>query len=399
MDDIQSTKDEKLIHPSKSDSELESNNTLLTYVNKPHSISLDSLIDEYNKSVKDINSKWKDLAYLDISHNNIVNKYFKNIKGKFNICDNILYVDIEDWGIEKFYIHKYNIKTKKNIYNLIVDKFKDIYNVAISIQIANWHVFLKIEEYLVNFKNINTNIYFVIINELVTEDNVNYISEKYENFTIIKAENRGMDIGLFLVNLYYIKFKKYSHDYLFKIHTKTNDNFRNETLYSLLGTPEIIIENIKKLSSTKNGMVSGNLIYRYNEYRDAFTRNMYYLEILVNELYGEINCDKLEFSAGTMFIAKSTIFNIMSLNIIESIYNRLNNSNTLDYYWYSVFYNLDINDKKKIYKDYLDNNRYPNNLAYCIGTGTLGLRDCMIEHSIERLLGYICKECNLNITR
>ena len=368
------------------------------YINNGQSISLESLLGEYYNSFDD-KSDWKDLIYLDNDYKNIFNKYFENMDGRFNINNNILYIDVKDWGIEKFYIN--NIKLEKYICDVVLDKFINIYNVAVSIQIANWSIFLKMEDYLINFKNININIYFILINELAIEENINYINEKYNNFIIIKAENKGMDIGLFLRNLYYIKLQKYNHDYLFKIHTKTNDTFRNETLYSLMGSPKIVINNIKKLSLTKNGMISGNLIYKYNEYRDAFSSNMYYLEILINELYENTDYDKLEFSAGTMFIVKTSIFNIITIDKIESLYNRLNNYNTLDYHWYSIFYKLDINDKKNILQDFINNKneRYPNNLSYCLATNKSGLRDSMIEHAIERLFGYICKNCGLDIVR
>ena len=368
------------------------------YINNSNSISLESLLDEYYNSLDD-KSNWKDLVYLDNDYKNIINKYFENMNGKFNINNNILYIDIKDWGTEQFYIN--NIKFKKKIYDVMLYKFINIYNVAISIQIANWATFLKIEDYLMNFKNININIYFILIDELAVEENINYINEKYNDFVIIKAENKGMDIGLFLVNLYYIKLQKYHHDYLFKIHTKTNDNFRNETLHSLMGSSEIVFNNIKKLSLNKNGMISGNLIYKYNEYKDAFACNMYYLEILIKELYENIDYNKMEFSAGTMFIVKTSIFDIITPDIIESLYNRLNNYNTLDYYWYSVFYNLDINDKKNILQDFVNNKgkRYPNNLSYCLATNKPGLRDSMIEHAIERLFGYMCKNCGLDIIR
>jgi hypothetical protein len=166
-----------------------------------------------------------------------------------------------------------------------------------------------------------------------------------------------------------------------------------------MGSPQIVFNNIKKLSLSKNGMISGNVIYKYNEYKDAFSCNMYYLEILINELYENIDYNKLEFSAGTMFISKISIFNILSVDYIESLYDRLNNYNTLDYYWYSIFYNLDINNKKNILEDFLNDKskRYPNNLSYCLATKNPGLRDSMIEHAVERLFGYICKNCDLDI--
>ena len=197
-----------------------------------------------------------------------------------------------------------------------------------------------------------------------------------------------------------MKNKGYNHEYIIKIHTKTNDTFRNESLNNLIGSEEIITNNIRKLNDENNGIISGNRIYKYNEFKDAFTCNYYHLEKLIKYIYHEdIITDSLEFSAGTMFIAKNNIFNIFNMPILDYIYNNLNNYDSLDYYWYSVFYKLNINNKKQILDDYNNNKdtKYPNNINYCIRTNRPGLRDCMVEHALERLFGYMCKKLNLEI--
>jgi hypothetical protein len=169
-----------------------------------------------------------------------------------------------------------------------------------------------------------------------------------------------------------------------------------------MGNENKIIENIKLLSKEKIGMISGNIIYSYKKSRDVFQANLYHLENLIKYLYDEnIDFNNLDFSGGTMFIVKFKIFNILNIQKIEYLYNILNNEDSLDYYWYSVFYKLNINNKEKIYKDYVMNkgNRYPNNINFNLKTKKGGLRDCMIEHAMERLLGYICRKNNLEITR
>ena len=109
----------------------------------------------------------------------------------------------------------------------------------------------------------------------------------------------------------------------------------------------------------------------------------------------------MEFVAGTMFIVKMSAFEILNLQNIDYIYTNLNNSHSLDYYWYSIFYNMNINDKNAILNDYNNNKeaKYPNNISYTERTNRPGLRDCMIEHAIERLFGYLCKINNLSIIK
>jgi hypothetical protein len=339
---------------------------------------------------------WTDLKFLDEKNKNLLNNYFKNKKGKFKINNNILIVDFENWGIEHFYMNEIE---DKPFYNVYFENFRKIYNIAISFQIGSWITFKKMESYLENFNNINVNIYIILIEDIATEDNIEYLT-KFNNITVLSGENRGMDIGLFLISLHYIKSKKYNHDYLFKIHTKTNDNFRNDTLNNMIGSHDKIINNIKNLSANNIGMISGNVIYRFKDNKDLFDSNMYHLDNLIQYIYNEkINKDYLEFPAATFFIANFKIFNILSIDKLRHLYFNLNNSETLDYYWYSIFYNININNKINIYRDYLRNNRFPNNVAYQIKTGKLGLRDCMIEHSFERLFGYMCRKAGLFIIR
>lgn len=346
---------------------------------------------------------WKDIKFLNKTYKSIVNNYFLDKSGKFKIENNTLIIDFDNWGIEKFYfednINDYDVE-ENLFYNIIYNNFRIIHNIAITLQIGNWYVFKKMEHYLNNFKNINVNIYFVLINDIVNDEIIEYLKNNYKYSVILSAENRGMDIGLFLVNLYFMKKNNINHKYIFKIHTKTNDDFRNQTLNILMKDHNKIIENIKLLSSDNVGIYAGNFIYKYSNDRGVFESNYYHLKNLVNYLYNEeLNTNNLEFVAGTMFIIKSKIFDILNIHIIEYLYKSLNNIETLDYYWYSVFYKININQKDKIDNDYHRNikTKYPNNMSYSIKTNKPGLRDCMIEHAMERLFGYICKKNNLNI--
>jgi hypothetical protein len=350
--------------------------------------------------MSEYNDGWKDICYLDNNSKKLMNIYFSNKNGKFKIENNILYLDIDDWGIEQLYIPD-NEDNIYKLYDVEYENIKKLYNIAILLQIGNWNTFLKMERYLNNFNKININIYFILINDISTKENINYLIERYsENTVIIKCENRGMDIGLFLMGLHYINYNNYYHDYIIKLHTKTNDEFRDNVLNRLIGNENIIINNLQKLSKEKVGMISGSSIYVYNNYKDPFISNFYHLDNIIKYLYNEdINNDNLEFVAGTIFICKYKIFNILNNNNIEYIYKKLNNFDSLDYYWYSIFYKLNINDKRTIYLDYFNNKdrKYPNNINYSIRTNTGGLRDCMTEHAMERVFGYICKKNNLDI--
>jgi hypothetical protein len=292
-----------------------------------------------------------------------------------------------------------NIHTK--YYTIVYENLCNIHGIAILIQIANWDVFLKMEKYFITFKDIHINYYFVIIQDYNKKNYIDYLKENYKYSVILIAENRGMDIGLFFVNLHYIFYKNYYHDYIIKIHTKTSDEFRDNALYSLFGKEDIFMKNFQKICKKDVGMVSGGIkIYKNNEGVQFFLPNYYHLENIVKKLYNkEIEEECLEFIGGTFFIAKYSIFYIFHLQNIEYFYMNFNDFTTLDYNWYSKYYNIDIKNEYLIYSDYYTNihTRYPNNLNCSLKKKELGLRDCMIEHAMERIFGYICKKNNLLI--
>ncbi len=343
--------------------------------------------------------EWIDLKYIDDTNKTLINNYFNNPTGKYHYNNNILTVNIDNWGIEKFYLN--NKLKKESFYEVYYSNFKDIFNLGITIQIGSWETFKKMEHFLNNFKNINVNIYAVIIKDIVNETILNNL-KRYSSITILIAENKGMDIGLFFVALHYIKINEYNHDYLFKIHTKTLDVFRNETLFNLMGSHDKIINNLKILSNNNVGMISGNTIYKYNENKGIFHSNYYHIENLISYLYNSnVEYNNLEFPAATFFIVKLSCFDILTYKIIEYFYSILNTKDTLDIFWYSTYYGININNKTNIYKDYINNKttKYPNNLNLQYQTGKMGLRDCMIEHAFERIFGYICKKAGYLILR
>ena len=94
-------------------------------------------------------------------------------------------------------------------------------------------------------------------------------------------------------------------------------------------------------------------------------------------------------------------FKILNNNVIEFLYEKLNNFNTIDFSWYSFTYNMDIDNKTNMIDDFKKDkeNKFLNILDHDKRTNRSpnALRDKMIEHSIERIFGYIIKKNNLDI--
>jgi len=349
---------------------------------------------------------WNNFNLLENKYKKLFYIYFKNnVCEKYQLFDNYILFDINNWGIEKIY-HKFNSKYD-NMYNLVYDSIiedndAEYTHIAVCVQIGNWNTFLKMEKYLLNFIN-DTTFYFVIIKNIFNQNDIGeYIRSKYKKCVIISAENKGMDIGLFLINYYYLLKNDRNHKFLFKIHTKTADSFREITLNTLMNDKNTIYKNINLLNRAEVGMVSGNSIHNYHGRRDLYDSNMYHIRKSINYIYNEdVNINLLEFVEGTMFMFKMTTFNVLTLQKIEKIYNKMNSISSLDVNWYSIYYKLNVNDLRYIRKHYSSNiySFYCNNtkLQHSTNYNNLGIRDFMIEHGYERLFGYMCRKNNLSI--
>ena len=354
---------------------------------------MDNMDNIDNKTIE-----WNDLSILEEKYKKMIKNYFPNYSGKYYIQNNELVINYDNWGIEKFYINQNTKKFYKVKYeNINIDNISEI---AVFIQIGNWDKFEKMEPFLQNFENIHCTFYFVMTIDNYNYYRLKYLQKKYINSVIIYSINKGMDIGLFLINLHYTKTKNIKHKYIFKIHTKTDDNFRNITLNNLMGNENKIYENLERLKKKNIGMVGVNNKLNYNDNNHFYIKNMFYINKYVNFLYtNDPEVDKLEFIEGTMFVFKEQIFDILNFYNIEYIYDHLNDEKSFDRNWYSVYYNLDVNNIELLYKHYCTNikNKFSNNLNYQTVEKKSGLRDYMIEHAFERLFGYFCRKCNLLI--
>ena len=344
------------------------------------------------------NIEWKDLCILEEKYKKMIQFYFPNNIGKYYIKNNELIVNYDNWGIEKFCINKNTKKFYKVKYENI--NINNISEIAIFIQIGNWDKFEKMEPYLQNLLNIHCTYYFVMTLDQYNFYRLKYLQKKYSNSVIIYSINKGMDIGLFLINLHYVKTRNIKHKYIFKVHTKTDDNFRNITLGNLIGSENKIYENLERLKKVNIGMVGVNNKLNYSDHNHFYIKNMYHINKYIHFLYNsEMEIDKLEFIEGTMFVFKEYIFDILNLYNIEYIYDHLNDEKSFDRNWYSVYYNLDVNNIELLREHYCTNikTKFANNINYQRVEHKSGLRDFMIEHAFERLFGYFCKKCNLVI--
>ena len=265
------------------------NNDIILKNDIDHEIDLDNKIDnkkhidkkKKNKNKKiNIEENNKENIKIDIEENNISNILDNNI----NYCVlKILsfYYNLNDIIVEKNSNNKYTIKNKINnnfeyfyynntqiteiyiYYKILYDNNKKNNDFSVLIQIGNYSTFLKMISYIKLFINLNACIYYTIVEEECKNNNIDKIKEITPNCTILKTRNTGMDIGLFIINLIYFRDKNINPKYILKLHTKTDDIFRNNVLNNLCKNKETILKNLKLFENSNNGMITGTTIYIY----------------------------------------------------------------------------------------------------------------------------------------
>ena len=138
-----------------------------------------------------------------------------------------------------------------------------------------------------------------------------------QNIYISYSDNRGLDIGGFIIS--YLKMLEVGKTYssIIKIHTKSNKNWRFIMLYSLLGNINIIRNNLKAINSNKIGMI-GYQVAGLNYNTNKTVKNYIY------EYGDKFKTPKMEglFIPGTIFWIKSSILKkYFKKPLLISIYN------------------------------------------------------------------------------
>ena len=296
---------------------------------------LENVTGKYEIIKKELESKEKELNNLVINNNidenidfnekreyllkllNIIKTVEQNKKHKL---ERLEYIEEE--------IQKKNSKIQNLESKLL--KINDLSpKVAILCHIYKIEVWYDIIRYIKNFKDANYDFDLYVniaANDINTIKGLKYQKLKnelenlklYNNLYITYSDNRGMDIGGFMIS--YIKLlemnKKY--DIIIKIHSKTNDNWRFALLYSLLGNKTIIDNNFNLMKDQNIGMLGNQIIsllsvvnkksYRYiDTYMERFNVKLYKTG---------------HFIPGTIFMIKNKILkNYFTKELLLKCYN------------------------------------------------------------------------------
>ena len=239
-------------------------------------------------------------------------KYYYNDIELVNKDDNI-FVNYNDDEIVlsdfcKQYIYEKDTDFFLNNFSIIDNKISNcklccilhIGNIEIGIEIIN-KLKLKLNNNFCLVVNINEN--------LIDNQKINILMrdiEQFENYMITKTKNYGNDISPFLM-IYNYLLKNYEFEYLFKLHTKSDKNWRIKLIDCFIDKD---FNELFNLFSETIGMIAGG-----QQIYDKDNSN----ENIISKIYGN-NIDDYQFVAGTMFLTKfNYLKNVLKLDIVKPL--------------------------------------------------------------------------------
>jgi hypothetical protein len=179
-------------------------------------------------------------------------------------------------------------------------------DIAIIFHVGNISVFYEILKDYPNFFSSHYTQYISCDSEKLAD----IIKLKLPLANIYIFENRGMDIGPFLLTIPHLK----QHSYYIKLHTKSDKKWRNSLispLYDKLSN-KLIITNEPLMYGAKSNILDVNFFLNYVPILKILERN--YPEYVPKFLEYYTSDKKPRFVAGTIFM-----FNNSYLNLLKSI--------------------------------------------------------------------------------
>jgi len=238
-------------------------------------------------------------------------------------------------------------------------------------------------------------IFDIIVTYTHTAD---YVFNKYTNITFLYVNNYGMDIGpKFTVYAYLLK-KNIDYNYIFYMHSKSNDALRQSYLIPFINN----LTSINKKINENNANVAcyfHNVLWLGDSFHSTANNwhtNKLYMNDILNYLNIKHSKQNTMFSEGNFYILHKHIINKLFSD--KFLYNILNSGASFDFNWVKKYYSLHneaVDDIYKVYRIYKEKHLCGNNI--CTNKGHNGLADAMIEHIFERLPITLCKEYGISI--
>ena len=161
-------------------------------------------------------------------------------------------------------------------------------NIGLLVQIANFNIWNKLK-FIVN--NFDDNITLMLhLNEvMLSKSEISNIKKEFPNTIFTYGENKGMDIYGFFLQIQYIIKNNIQLDYICKIHTKTDDIWRNDMINPLCGTKQSVLDCIAKFNQQIGMIGPKNYVRLMDHYNTPLILNLLKQWNVKNIYIDEIN--------------------------------------------------------------------------------------------------------------
>lgn len=234
-----------------------------------------------------------------------------------------------------------------------------------------------------SYSNDNFDIYFNIVEEnnpyggeLRTLIKESIATIENPHVTTYYNENRGGDIGGFLLLAKRVVNSGLDYKYVIFAHSKTKSKWRIDLCHCLFNLPFKELPKMKDMGliSSKKWLKTFDPVAQPEEYR----KFKYHLIDLCNTYELPNNCP-FQFIAGTMFLTRIEVLQYIVHHEIDRIYLMLNRPESVDINWLNI-----VEEQRR------DPKGTSNDFMYRIKYRKALLSDYMIEHTYERVIGLIC---------
>ena len=236
-------------------------------------------------------------------------------------------------------------------------------HLSILLQISNYDVYIKIKN-LINFDHYNL-IMIHINTELINDKQINIIKKDFKQAKFTFGKNIGMDIYPFFCQIKYIIDNNINTDYILKIHTKSNDEWRNDLILPLINHKEIT----SLIQNNNIGMIASK---KYTKLLDHYNTPiiLHFLKNwnIENKYIDEIDWDKKYNNLYDLNFLDTKFYITYPYNKIMYDNNLLEDKDKLNSY--AIFHWLNIGYKvfRLIHNPNLITKKINTHYTFCAGT-------------------------------
>ena len=281
--------------------------------------------------------------------------------------------------------HKYNNNLANINDNISIEQINPIFlnsRIITHIHCLDLNVF---EEYFAqNFHKFIEN--SIICTFCIQNENVLNIYK--DKIYFLKIENKGYDIGGKICCIKFLTSINYYYDAIIFIHSKKNIICRDKYINPIINLRKEYIEN---MIYNKNVLGIFPSLIRKDDVKLLHGTNLYR-----HELFDFLGCNNKEdiFVEGNCMILHKKVIKFIFFRRLELFYNLCNDINSFDINWCKYYYyydNLIKPTNDEIFENYKKNHLYGNDFQPMIKNDRF-IRDCMIEHTFERIWLNVIKQ-------